>query len=115
LSLSPTGEFIVTMFSPFWGNSPETVVAQTLAEEFGIDPSSVSVTYEDSLHGLPSAGPGGSRMTVMLTGAARKLKEKMSRIAAKTLEAAPEDIVFGANGASVRGLADKVVGYADIG
>jgi CO/xanthine dehydrogenase Mo-binding subunit len=119
LSLGPTGEFIVTMFSPFWGNSPETVVAQTLAEEFGIDPSTVSVTYEDSLHGLPSAGPGGSRMTVMLTGAvvgaARKLKEKMARIAAKTLEAAPEDIVFGANGASVRGLADKVVGYADIG
>ena len=119
LSVGPTGEFIVTMFSPFWGNSPETVVAQTVAEEFGIDPSSVSVTYEDSLHGLPSAGPGGSRMTVMLTGAvvgaARKLKDKMSRIAAKTLEAAPEDIVFGANGASVRGSADKVVGYAEIG
>ena len=119
LSVGPTGEFIVTMFSPFWGNSPETVVAQTVAEEFGIDPSSVSVTYEDSLHGLPSAGPGGSRMTVMLTGAvvgaARKLKDKMSRIAAKMLEAAPEDIVFGANGASVRGSADKVVGYADIG
>ena len=107
------------MFSPFWGNSPETVVAQSVGEEFGIDPSSVTVTYEDSLHGLPSAGPGGSRMTVMLTGAvvgaSRKLKEKMSRIAAKVLEAAPEDIVFGANGASVRGSADKVVGYADIG
>ena len=28
LSLGPTGEFIATMFSPFWGNSPETVVAQ---------------------------------------------------------------------------------------
>ena len=119
LSVGPTGEFIVTMFSPFWGNSPETVVAQSVAEEFGIDPSSVTVTYDDSLHGLPSAGPGGSRMTVMLTGAvvgaARKLKEKMSRIAAQVLEAAPEDIVFGANGASVRGSADKVVGYADIG
>jgi carbon-monoxide dehydrogenase large subunit len=119
LSLGPTGEFIVTMFSPFWGNSPETVVAQSVAEEFGIDPSTVTVTYEDSLHGLPSAGPGGSRMTVMLTGAvvgaARKLKEKMARIAAHLLEAAPEDIVFGANGASVRGAADKAVGYADLG
>ena len=37
-------------------------------------------------------------MTVMLTGAvvgaARKLKDKMARIAAHQLEAAPEDIVF---------------------
>jgi CO/xanthine dehydrogenase Mo-binding subunit len=119
LSLGPTGEFIVTMFSPFWGNSPETVVAQVLGEELGIDPSTVTVTYEDSLHGLPSAGPGGSRMTVMLTGAvvgaARKLKEKMARIAAHLLEAAPEDIAFGANGASVRGAPDKAVGYADLG
>ena len=101
------------------GNRPETVVAQTVGESSAWNPSSVSVTYEDSLHGLPSAGPGGSRMTVMFTGAvvgaARKLKDKMSRIAAKSLEAAPEDIVFGANGASVRGSADKVVGYADIG
>ena len=119
LSLGPTGEFIVTMFSPFWGNSPETVVAQVLGEEFGIDPSTVTVTYEDSLHGLPSAGPGGSRMTVMLTGAvvgaARKLKEKMARIAAHLLEAAPEDIAFGAGGASVLGAPDKAVGYADLG
>ena len=86
------------MFSPFWGNSPETVVAQTLAEEFGIEPSQVTVTYEDSQHALPSAGPGGSRMTVMLTGAvvgaARKLKDKLARIAAHQLEAAAEDIVF---------------------
>ncbi|HEX6212491.1 MAG TPA: xanthine dehydrogenase family protein molybdopterin-binding subunit, partial [Methylomirabilota bacterium] len=119
LSLGPTGEFIATMFSPFWGNSPETVVAQVLGEELGIDPSTVTVTYEDSLHGLPSAGPGGSRMTVMLTGAvvgaARKLKEKMARIAAHLLEAAPEDIVFGGNGASVRGAPDKAVGYAGLG
>jgi CO/xanthine dehydrogenase Mo-binding subunit len=119
LSLGPTGEFIATMFSPFWGNSPETVVAQTVAEEFGVDPSKVTVTYEDSLHGLPSAGPGGSRMTVMLTGAtvgaARTLKQKMARIAAHLLEAAPEDIVFGGSGASVRGAPDKAVSYADLG
>ena len=97
------------MFSPFWGNSPETVVAQTLAEEFGIDPSQVTVTYEDSQHGLPSAGPGGSRMTVMLTGAvvgaARKLKDKLARIAAHQLEAAAEDIAFADGRAMVRGAA----------
>jgi len=119
LSLGPTGEFTVTMFSPFWGNSPETVVAQTLAEEFGIDPSGVTVTYEDSVHGLPGAGPGGSRMTVMLTGAmvgaAHKLKDKMARIAAHALEADPEDILFENGRAVVRGVPEKSLSYADIG
>ena len=119
LSLGPTGEFVVTMFSPFWGNSPETVAAQTVAEEFGIDPAAVTVTYEDSLHGLPSAGPGGSRMTVMLTGAvagaARKLKEKMARIAAHLFEAAPEDIEIANGRVAVRGVPQKSLSYADIG
>jgi CO/xanthine dehydrogenase Mo-binding subunit len=119
LSVGPTGEFTVTMFSPFWGNSPETVVAQTVAEEFGIDPAQVTVTYEDSQHGLPGAGPGGSRMTVMLTGAvvgaARKLKDKMARIVAHGLEAAPEDIAFGHGKAMVRGAPDRAMTYAEIG
>ena len=119
LSLGPTGEFVATMFSPFWGNSPETVVAQTLAEEFGIEPSQVTVTYEDSQHALPSAGPGGSRMTVMLTGAvvgaARKLKDKLARIAAHQLEAAVEDIAFADGRAMVRGAPDKAMTYGELG
>src|SRR2546425_6802101 len=50
-----------------------------------------------SLHdALPiSAGPGGSRLTVMLagavTGASRKLKDKIFRIAAHLLEAGPQE------------------------
>jgi carbon-monoxide dehydrogenase large subunit len=119
LSVGPSGEFVVTMFSPFWGNSPETVAAQTLAEEFGIDPAQVTVAYEGSLHGLPGAGPGGSRMTVMLTGAvvgaARKLKDKMARIAAHALEVDAADILFQDGKATVRGVPEKSMSYAEIG
>jgi carbon-monoxide dehydrogenase large subunit len=119
LSLGPTGELVVTMFSPFWGNSPETVVAQVLAEEFGIDPAQVTVAYEGTMHGLPGAGPGGSRMTVMLAGAtvgaARKLKDKMARIAAHALEADPQDILFQDGKAVVGGVPEKSMSYADIG
>ncbi|SRR5579884_581081 len=119
ISVGPTGDFTVTLFSPFWGNSPETVCAQVLAEEFGIDPSNVTIAYEGSMHGLPAAGPGGSRMTVMLTGAmvgaARKLKDKMARIAAHLLEASPEDIIFQEGRAVVRGVPEKSLSYADIG
>ena len=52
-----------------WGNSPETVVAQVVAEEFDVDPASVVVTYADSQNALPGTGPGGSRYTVMVSGA----------------------------------------------
>ena len=38
IGIGPTGGVSVTMFSPFWGNSPETVVAQMVAEEFGVEP-----------------------------------------------------------------------------
>ena len=44
--------------SALWGNSPETVVSQVVAEEFDVDPASVVVTYADSQHALPGTGPG---------------------------------------------------------
>src|SRR5262245_12103014 len=58
-------------------------------------------------------------MAVMLTGAtagaAAKLKDKLARIAAHQFEAAPADIVFGDGKASVRGVPDKSMTYADLG
>jgi CO/xanthine dehydrogenase Mo-binding subunit len=107
------------MFSPFWGNSPETMVAQVVAEEFGIDPDTVNVTYDSTAHALPSAGPGGSRMTVMLSGAvhgaAKKLKEKMFKIAAHLLEANPDDLELSEGRVSVKGKPSSSLSIADIG
>ncbi|HET7640480.1 MAG TPA: molybdopterin cofactor-binding domain-containing protein, partial [Ktedonobacteraceae bacterium] len=105
-------------FSPFWGNSPETVVSQIVAEEFGVDPATVSVTYDSTSHGLPGAGPGGSRMTVMLSGAvhgaAAKIKEKMSKIAAHLLEASTEDMEIREGRVWVKGT-DRSLSIGDIG
>ena len=116
--IGQSGQFTVSLNSPFWGNSPETVVAQVLAEEFGIDPSTVSVLYEDSLRALPAAGPGGSRLTVMLagavTGASRKLKDKIFRIAAHLLEASPQDLVLADGKVSVAGVPQRGLTLADI-
>lgn len=56
-----------------------------------------SVVYEDSIHGEPSAGPGGSRLTVMLSGAtagaSRKIKDKMLKLAAHLMETAADDLL----------------------
>ncbi len=118
IGIGPAGGITVTLFSPFWGNSPETVAAQVVAEEFGVDPSEVSVTYDSTYHGLPGAGPGGSRMTVMLSGAlhgaAAKVKEKMFKIAGHLLEANLDDLELREGRVWVRGT-ERSLSLADIG
>lgn len=94
LYVDATGGFTVTIGSPAWGNSPETLVAMVVAEEFGVDPETVMIERADSRSGLVSTGPGGSRLTVMISGATagacRVIKEKVLRIAAHTMETDPE-------------------------
>ena len=97
ITIDPSGEFQVLLHSQaMWGNSPETVAAMVVAEEFGIDPAKVNIRYADSAHALPGTGPGGSRFTVMVTGAirgaSRKLHKKIIDIAAHTLEVPAEDM-----------------------
>jgi CO/xanthine dehydrogenase Mo-binding subunit len=96
LDVDATGGVRVELGCPLWGNSPETVVSQVVAEEFGIDPAAVSIGYADSTAGALSAGPGGSRLTIMLSGAARgasrSIRNKMIRIAAHAMEMSPDDV-----------------------
>lgn len=97
VSIDATGGFVVRIGSPFWGNSPETVVAQVVAHEFGVDPERVSTERADSRSGFLSAGPGGSRLTVMLSGATagacRRLKDKLRRVAGHLMGVEAEEIV----------------------
>jgi CO/xanthine dehydrogenase Mo-binding subunit len=118
LQIDPTGQIVVTLHSQsMWGNSPETVVSQIVAEEFDLDPSNVVVTYADSQHALPGTGPGGSRYTVMVSGAvagaATQIKEKLRRIAAHQLEAAEDDLQFRDGGIEVVGSPDKRLSLAE--
>jgi CO/xanthine dehydrogenase Mo-binding subunit len=54
-------------------------------------------------------------LTGATVGAARKLKDKMARIAAHLLEADPSDIAFVDGKCVVRGVPDKSLTYADVG
>jgi CO/xanthine dehydrogenase Mo-binding subunit len=119
VQIDPTGQILVTLHSQsLWGNSPETVVSQVVAEEFDVEPSSVIVTYADSQHALPGTGPGGSRYTVMVSGAvagaAGEVKEKLKRIAAHKLEASPEDLEFRDGGVQVRGAPSRKLSLSDL-
>ncbi len=96
VKIDPTGKAVVSLQAPFWGNSPETMATQILAEVLQLDPADISVTYSDTDHGLAGTGPGGSRYTVMvagaLVGAGQAIKTKMFRIASHMLEASAEDL-----------------------
>ncbi len=119
LSVDPMGNFTATLYSQaFWGNSPETMVAQLVAEEFDIDPSQVTVVYSGTARALPATGPGGSRFTVMVAGAvqgaARRIKEKMLKIASHKLEIAPEDLEFAEGKIRARGAPEKFMTLQEV-
>jgi 2-furoyl-CoA dehydrogenase large subunit len=71
------------------GQGHETLAATVVGEELGIDPDTIRVTRPDSLSSLPGNSPVGSRMAIMLGGAAAKaardLKGRMVAIAAHAM------------------------------
>jgi CO/xanthine dehydrogenase Mo-binding subunit len=118
LSIDAFGGFLVTLGCPFWGNSPSTVAAQVVAEEFGVDPADVGIDYADSQSGALSAGPGGSRLTVMISGAARgasrRVKDKLFRIAAHLLEAGADDLELVEGAVRVKGAPHRSLSLGDV-
>ncbi len=118
VKLDPTGKAVISLQAPFWGNSPETVATQVLAEHLTMDPADISVTYSDSDHGINGTGPGGSRYTVMVTGAlvgaANKIKDKMLRVAGHMLEADVADLELKDGKVGVKGAPGMAKSIAEI-
>jgi CO/xanthine dehydrogenase Mo-binding subunit len=119
IDVDALGNITATLYScAFWGNSPETMAAQLIAEEFDVEPHSVNVVYAGTSQGLPATGPGGSRFTVMIAGAvegaAAKIKKKAFAIASHLIEAAVEDLEWVDGGIQVKGSTDARKTLGDI-
>jgi CO/xanthine dehydrogenase Mo-binding subunit len=108
VKIDPTGKAVVSLQAPFWGNSPETMATQILAEILQLEPADIGVTYSDTDHGLAGTGPGGSRYTVMvagaLVGAGQSIKAKMFRVASHMLEASIDDLELREGKVGVKGV-----------
>ena len=108
LRIDPTGKAFVKLNAPFWGNSPETVVTQLVAEALTMEPSDVVVGYADTDAGFNGTGPGGSRYTVMVAGAvvagARTLREKLFKFAAHMMECGTGDLELRSGSIGVKGV-----------
>jgi CO/xanthine dehydrogenase Mo-binding subunit len=98
LRVDADGEITVIISIASAGQGHDTMVATLLAEELGRDPDQIRVVRADSLSGMPSQSPVGSRMAIVLGeavhGAATELKRKLCRIGAHRLGTTVDQVSY---------------------
>jgi 2-furoyl-CoA dehydrogenase large subunit len=97
------------------GQGHESLVSTVLGEVLERDPASIRVVRADSLTALPSNSPVGSRMAIMLggaaAGAAKTIKAQLVAIAAHNFECAPEDLEYRDGNVNLKGAPEKKLGW----
>jgi 2-furoyl-CoA dehydrogenase large subunit len=97
IQVDKSGRVIVTIGFQSSGQSHESMIAQIMSDELGVEPSDVIVERANGKGGIVGGATTASRMTLMLGGALRrtaeKIQAKLSTIAAHSLEADVHDIV----------------------
>ncbi len=100
------------------GQGHETLVSTVIGEVLERDPATIRVVRADSLTALPSNSPVGSRMAIMLggaaAGAARKIRETLIEIAAHNLGCTTEAIEYCDGNAAVRGHPEKRLAWEEL-
>ncbi|MGC1441941.1 MAG: molybdopterin cofactor-binding domain-containing protein, partial [Burkholderiaceae bacterium] len=95
-----SGSVTALMATSTSGQAHETLVSAVVGEVLHQPPDSIRVIHADSLNALPSNSPVGSRMAVMLggaaAGAAKKIRDKLIRIAAHNLHQPVDALRFDA-------------------
>lgn len=106
-----TAAITATMHTSSAGQGHETLVATVIGEVVGRDPDSIRVVRANSLNSLPSNSPVGSRMAIMLGGAAfhaaHKLKTKLAAIGAHDLGIPADRAVYEQGNVYDRAAPDK--------
>lgn len=118
LRVDGDGEVTAVIALSSAGQSHDTLVATLVGEEIGRDPATITVLRADSLSGMPSQSPVGSRMTIVLgeavQGAATELKAKLRRIAAHHLDAAEGELVYDGGDFTVASEPERRVRWAEL-
>ena len=93
------------------GQGHESLVSTVLGEILERDPATIRVVRADSLTALPSNSPVGSRMAIMLggaaAGAAKQIRETLVAIAAHNFECSPEDLEYRDGNVSLKGAPER--------
>lgn len=116
INVDGVGFVTVTIHTTSSGQGHETLVATVIGEVLQIDPDKIRVVRPDSLASLPSNTPVGSRMAIMLGGAAfhaaQKLRTKLIKIAAHKFGCGEDEVTY-ANG-SVTAKNGAQLSWADL-
>jgi len=116
INVDGLGFITATIHTTSSGQGHETLAATVIGEVLQIDPDLIRVMRPDTLSSLPSNSPVGSRMAIMLGGAAfhaaQKLKAKIIRIAAHQFGCAETDVVY-EGGTVSNAAADKKLAWAE--
>jgi len=95
---NPTGQVTVYSGSHSHGQSHQTTFAQIAADELGVPIENIDIVHGDTDKGTFGMGTYGSRSLtvggIAIVNACKKIVEKGKRVAAKMLEANPEDVEF---------------------
>ncbi len=118
LTVAPSGRVVVRTGSTPHGQGHETTFAQIAADLLQVHPDDVVVEYGDTALLGRSIGTFGSRSVTLggsaLVIAARKIQEKVRRIAAHLLEASPEDVEWQDGKLWVRGVPERFVSWREV-
>ena len=116
INVDALGTVIARIHTTSSGQGHETLVSTVLGEILQIDPDKIRVTRPNSLESLPGNSPVGSRMAIMLGGAAaraaEKLKEKIIAIAAHHLGMAADQLTY--DGGDVRASDGRLCKWAEV-
>lgn len=89
VNVDALGDVTVTIHTTSSGQGHETLAATVVGEVLEIDPDRIRVVRPDSLASLPGNSPVGSRMAIMLGGAAAqaagRIRDKVLAVAAHRL------------------------------
>jgi 2-furoyl-CoA dehydrogenase large subunit len=102
INVDGLGFITVAIHTTSSGQGHETLVATVIGEVLQVNPDTIRVVRPDSLASLPSNTPVGSRMAIMMGGAAfhaaQKLKAKLVSVAAHQFGCGEDEVQY-ANGA----------------
>lgn len=117
LTLDADGGITLYIGTQTNGQGHATAYSQFVADKIGLDFEKITVRQGDTAELATGGGTGGSRSIplggVSVARASEVLAEKMKKLAADELEAAPADIELVDGDARIVGT-DRVISYADI-
>ena len=98
INVDALGAVTVAIHTTSSGQGHETLVSTVVGEVLQIDPDKIRVVRPDSIASLPGNSPVGSRMAVMMGGAAfhaaNKIKAKIAKVAGHILGCTPQDVAY---------------------